>query len=202
MRLLHALAVLLAGLSPLPAAEPAEPADIPKARIALAGSVDSISVDASVETVDAKIVTRQETVVGVLVKEGLVVTVRIRGLVKNLDALLKENGLVAEGTLDTSGKELILAGEVRARDQKGKDATFPKESVRAEGEATTVTADVGRGLQTFLALKNGAKPILLVGKVAAEKTKLSGRIRVSGKAQAWNKGWFRIEAETIEEVTK
>jgi hypothetical protein len=199
---LLAVVTMLAGSPLLLVAEPPKPAEPARARIAFAGSLASYSLDTSAQLVDGKLTTRFESVIGMQIKEGFMVNVRVAAVVKNLADLGADTGMVAQGTLDTGGKDLVLVGDVRPRDEKARDAKFPKGSVRVEGEATTTTADLGKGPQTVLAVKDGPGTILLVGKIAAEKTKLSGRIRVMGTPQGWDKRRLLIAAETIEEVKK
>jgi hypothetical protein len=119
------------------------------------------------------------------------------------DELIKNIGNVtAVGTLSMEGDILRMDGKLRVYDFKGLDKDLGRGKALVEGEATQVKYDAGPGEKMILAIRNGAKAIVITGKAAENLANATGTIRALGVLRAGKNGHPLLEAEKIETVKK
>ena len=123
------------------------------------------------------------------------------------DELLSNIGYVtAIGTVsmqgEGEGENVRVNGKLRVYDFKGLDKDLGKGKALVEGEAIQIKYDAGQGEKTVLAIQNGAKAIVVTGKVAENMDNAKGTIRALGVLRAGKNGHPVLEAEKVEAVKK
>jgi hypothetical protein len=119
------------------------------------------------------------------------------------DELLKNIDIVtAEGTVTMAGDDLRMEGKLRRYEFKGTDKAIGRGKALVEGEATQIKYDAGQGEKTMMAIRNGAKAIVLTGKAAESPMDAKGTIRVLGVLRPGKDGNVILDAEKIEAVKK
>lgn len=214
------MTLLALTLAPLTAAVVADEKKAPPAQVRVAGDLSGstlttlgdLKIELGSSPAVAGVFAKATRAKLALVKEQLAATQKLLGddklkgkaREKALDKLkaeykAKERSLVvAEGTLSVEDKKLRLAGTVRLASPKKDDKDLPAGGAVVEGEAQAGTFAYGKDKQGTLAIKNGAAPILVVGKAAEEERK--GKVRAYGVLKQGDKGVLVLEATKVEEV--
>jgi hypothetical protein len=107
--------------------------------------------------------------------------------------------LAAEGTLTAPEGVLLLTGTVRLVDRNGKDAALPAAGgAVVEGELRRGTFAFRKGETAKVAIRNGANPVLLIGRAVDARPALAGRVRAAGTLRVGEKGAIRLDVTAVE----
>ena len=185
------LTLLVVGLSLNGAEKEKEKKDPPVAKVTVSGGLGSFSQVTMQELKDGKLQSYNATVVKLTELGNL--RIAVRGSLAGDEIVKLLPGVTGEGAARPDGKELVLEGAVRGRDEKERDKNLAKGQAIVEGELV-------KGEKGALSIANGKWPIIIKGDGAAKLAEAKGIVRVTGKLRLTEKGVIEVVAEKAEEV--
>jgi hypothetical protein len=183
--------ILIVGLSLSGAEKEKEQKDAQAAKVTVSGGLGSFTQVAMQELKDGKLQSYNATVVKLKELEKL--RIAVRGSLQGDEIVKLLPGVTGEGTIRPDGKEMVLDGTVRGRDEKEKDKNLAKGQALVEGELV-------KGEKGSLAIANGKWPIALIGEGSGKIADAKGKVRVTGQLRLTEKGGLEVVVETAEEV--
>jgi hypothetical protein len=119
---------------------------------------------------------------------------------ENMASSMSNPPTVVEGTLSVNGRLLSLRGMVRPFEAADKPKAPPLGSAIIQGDAVPGEYPYGKGRdqKSPWAIQNGAAPIIVTGKLAAEHAQTKGPVRVIGKIRVADNGALIVDADQVE----